>query len=70
MLAAVKDPIEDLGTDPNVRDSDGNSVIHHAASRGDAEMIKYLVSKGADVTLVNRGGQTTVDVATNGPVQR
>ena len=69
MLAAVKYLIEDLGTDPNVRDSDGNSVIHHAASRGDTEMIKYLVAKGADVTLVNRGGQTTVDMA-NGPVQR
>jgi uncharacterized protein len=27
------------------------------------------VSKGADVTKVNRAGQTTVDLA-NGPVQR
>ena len=69
MLAAVKYLIEDLGTDPNVRDADGNTALHHAASRGDNEMIKYLVSKGADVTLVNRGGQTTVDMA-NGPVQR
>jgi hypothetical protein len=32
-------------------------------------MIEYLVSKGADVTLVNRTGQTTADMA-NGPVQR
>ena len=32
-------------------------------------MIQYLVSKGADVTKVNRAGQTTVDMA-NGPVQR
>jgi len=69
MLAAVKYLIEELGTDPNVRDADGNSVVHHAASRGDNEMIKYLVSKGADPRLVNRGGQTTVDMA-NGPVQR
>ena len=69
MLAAVKYLIEDIGTDPNVRDSDGNTALHAAASRGDNEMIKYLVSKGADVRLVNRGGQTTVDMA-NGPVQR
>ena len=69
MLAAVKYLIEEVGTDPNVRDADGNTALHHAASRGDNEMIKYLVSKGADVTLVNRGGQTTVDMA-NGPVQR
>ena len=32
-------------------------------------MIRYLVSKGADVKAVNREGQTTVDMA-NGPVQR
>jgi uncharacterized protein len=32
-------------------------------------MILYLVSKGADVTRVNRAGQTTIDMA-NGPVQR
>jgi uncharacterized protein YbjT (DUF2867 family) len=32
-------------------------------------MIKYLVSKGADVTAVARNGQTTADMA-NGPVQR
>jgi len=38
-------------------------------SRGDVEMILYLVSKGADVKAVNREGQTTVDMA-NGPVQR
>lgn len=69
MLAAVKYLIEEIGTDPNARDADGHTALHHAASRGDNEMIKYLVSKGADVTLVNRGGQTTVDMA-NGPVQR
>jgi ankyrin repeat protein len=69
MLSAVKYLIEDLGTDPNVRDSDGHTALHHAASRGDNAMISYLVSRGADVTLVNRRGQTTVDMA-NGPVQR
>ncbi len=69
MLAAVKFLIEEVGISPNVRDADGNTALHHAASRGDNEMITYLVSKGADVTLVNRGGQTTVDMA-NGPVQR
>jgi ankyrin repeat protein len=69
MLAAVKYLIEELGADPNVRDSDGHTAVHHAASRGDNAMISYLVAKGADVTLLNRRGQTTVDLA-NGPVQR
>ena len=50
-------------------DADGNTIVHNAASRGDTEMIKFLVSKGADVKKVNRSGQTTIDVA-NGPLQR
>ncbi len=69
MLPAVKYLVEELGMDVNERDYEGNTVVHHAASRGDLEMIKYLVSKGAVVTHVNRAGQTTIDLA-NGPVQR
>jgi ankyrin repeat protein len=69
MLAAVKYLLEEVGVNVNVRDHEGNTAIHHAASRGDLEMIRYLVEKGADVKAVNREGQTTVDMA-NGPVQR
>jgi len=69
MLAAVKYLVEELGADVNARDHEGNTALHNAASRGDNEMIEYLVSKGAAVTAVNRMGQTTVDMA-NGPVQR
>jgi uncharacterized protein len=69
MLAAVRYLVEELHADVNARDHEGNTAVHHAASRGDTEMIKYLVSKGADVKAVNREGQTTIDMA-NGPVQR
>jgi ankyrin repeat protein len=69
MLAAVKYLIEEVGVDVNEEDEDGNTAMHNAASRGDNEMIQYLVSKGGDVKKVNRRGQTTVDMA-NGPVQR
>ena len=69
MLAAVKFLVEELHADVNARDHEGNTALHNAASRGDNEMIQYLVSKGADVKAVNRAGQTTVDMA-NGPVQR
>jgi len=69
MLAAVKYLVEELGADVNARDHEGNTAIHHAAARGDTEMIRYLVSKGADPKAVNREGQTTIDMA-NGPVQR
>ena len=51
--------VEDLHADVNARDNDGYTPLHHAAARGDNEMITYLVSKGADVTAVARSGQTT-----------
>jgi uncharacterized protein len=68
-LAAVKFLVEDMGLDVNARDNDGYTPLHHAAARGDNDVILYLVSKGADVTVVARNGQTTADMA-NGPVQR
>ncbi|HSM06066.1 MAG TPA: ankyrin repeat domain-containing protein [Longimicrobiales bacterium] len=68
-LPAVRYLVEELGADVNQRDLDGFSAVHHAAARGDNELIEYLVSQGADVTFVSRRGQTTVDMA-NGPQQR
>ena len=69
MLAAVRYLVEELHADVNVADHEGNTALHHAAARGDNEMIKYLVAKGADVMAVSREGRTTVDMA-NAPVQR
>lgn len=69
MLAAVKYLVEELGADVNAADHEGRTALHHAAARGDNEMIQYLVSKGANVKAVDREGRTTVDMA-NGPVQR
>jgi ankyrin repeat protein len=68
-MPAIKYLVEEVGADVNARDHEGNTALHHAAARGDNEMILYLVSKGADVKAVNRAGETTVDMA-NGPVQR
>ncbi len=61
--------VEELGADVNARDINGYTPVHHAAARGDNEMILYLVEQGADVTAVARNGRTTADMA-NGPVQR
>ncbi len=68
-LPAVKYMIEELGFDVNAPDYRGYTPLHNAAFRGDNEMIRYLVSKGANVMAVARSGQTTVDMA-NGPIQR
>lgn len=68
-VPAVRYLVEELGADVNARDHDGYGALHHAAARGDNELIHYLVERGADVTIVSRRGQTTADLA-NGPVQR
>ena len=68
-LPAVKYLVEEFGFDVNVRDHNGFTALHHAASRGDTEVIQYLVDQGADVTVMSRSGHTTVDMA-NSPIQR
>ncbi len=67
-LATVRYLIE-LGADVNQRDHNGYNAIHHAAARGDDDLILYLLEQGGDVTAISRRGQTTADMA-NGPVQR
>ena len=68
-MPALRYLVEECGNDVNLRDANGYTALHHAAARGDNEMIEYLISKGADVTVVSRKGQTTADMA-NGPVER
>ena len=68
-LPAVRYLVEEVGVDVDVIDADGYSAIHNAASRGDNEVIEFLVEYGASVTFVSRRGQTTADMA-NGPQQR
>ena len=68
-LPAARYLIEELGADVNARDLNAYTPLHHAAARGDNELIRYLIDRGADVMVVSRRGQTAVDMA-NGPVQR
>jgi len=68
-MPAAKYFVEELGIDINVRDAEGFTALHHAAARGDNEVIHYLLAHGADLMAVNRAGQTTVDMA-NSPEQR
>jgi ankyrin repeat protein len=68
-LPALKYMVEVLHADVNARDNNGMTPLHHAAARGDNDMILYLVAHGADVKAVSRRGQTVVDMA-NAPVSR
>ena len=68
-MPAVRYLVEELGADVDARDHNAYNPVHHAAARGDFEMILYLVLQRADVTAVSRKGQSTADMA-NGPVQR
>jgi ankyrin repeat protein len=68
-MPAMRYLVEELHADVNARDARGMTPLHHAAARGDNEMIMYLVAHGADPRAVSRDGHTTVDMA-NGPVQR
>ena len=68
-LPSVKYLVEEVGVDVNARDHEGYTAAHHAAARGDTELVRYLVEQGADVMAVSRRGQTTADMA-NGPYQR
>jgi ankyrin repeat protein len=68
-MPAMRYLVEVLHADVNARDENGYTPLHHAAARGDNEMIKYLVAHGADVHAVAKNGMTVVDMA-NGPVSR
>ena len=68
-MLAVKYLVEELGAAVLQPDYYGMTPLHNAASRGDNEMVLYLLKHGADPFAVDRRGRTTVDVA-NGPVQR
>lgn len=68
-MDAIRFLVEECGADVNVRDANAYTPLHHAASRGDTEAVQYLIDKGADVMVISRKGETTVDMA-NSPYQR
>ncbi len=65
-LPAVKYLIEEHGVDVNTLDAWGYTPMHYAASRGDNQLIEYLVSQGGDPMVITRLGQSTADMARGG----
>ena len=65
-MESVKYLVEEHGADVNEVDWWGYTPLHYAASRGDNEMIEYLVSLGADVGALTRLGQSPADMVRGG----
>jgi uncharacterized protein len=65
-LAAVKYCV-DLGADVNAKDAYNYTALHGAAYRGDNDVVKFLVEKGAQLDVRSKRGQTVTDMA-NGPM--
>lgn len=57
----------DLGLDVNAVDQKGYTALHGVAFRGDNDLVKFLVSKGAKTDVKTKTGDTVADMA-NGPI--
>ena len=47
----------------NARKQGGYTPLHEAAANGQVEMVKLLLSHGADVTCASDDGKTAIDLA-------
>ncbi|MFA5999031.1 MAG: ankyrin repeat domain-containing protein [Candidatus Babeliales bacterium] len=52
------------GADVNVRDSQGNSLLHYAAFFGKVQIVKLLLAAHADVQARNKKGSSSLHMAT------
>ena len=53
----------DHGAKVNAKDIKGYTALHGAAFRGDNEMVKYLISAGADIHATTKEGDSIADLA-------
>ena len=62
-LEAVRFFVEEELLDVNTQDSWGQTALHLASHKGDLEMLSYLVSMGADITIPDKRGMTALTIA-------
>lgn len=61
--------VEDQGVDLNLRDGDGATPLHFAASRGHLSCVRWLLSHGAKLSLDKYGKSPINDAAENQQVE-
>jgi uncharacterized protein len=64
-LAVVKYLVEEEGADVNAVNNHHMTALFGAAFHGSNDIVRYLVSKGADVNVKDLSGQTPLDKALN-----
>ncbi|KAH0453910.1 hypothetical protein IEQ34_018234 [Dendrobium chrysotoxum] len=50
--------LTDAGADPNIKDYDGRTTIHIAASRGHEDIVKFLIQRKAEVNCLDKFGNS------------
>ncbi len=68
-LANVRILLEN-GADLEAQDSEGNTVLHLAAWRGQASIVRYMLSWGADVNKTDKKGYRPVSLAQQEELRR
>lgn len=61
--------VEDQGVDQNLRDGDGATPLHFAASRGHLTAVRWLLNHGAKLSLDKFGKSPINDAAENQQVE-
>ena len=57
------DILLDLGANINAVDNEGNSCLHHAVNSSNLTILKKLLIRGADKTIINKEGKTALQLA-------
>ncbi|MCX5636959.1 MAG: ankyrin repeat domain-containing protein, partial [Planctomycetota bacterium] len=53
------------GADLNIRDNNGDTILHLAAKKGAPELVTFLINKGLDVNQTNNQGLTAIQQILN-----